>query len=724
MTPLGSRQLSLTQARRGHSRHWLASSLAALWIGLMAATPVLAGALSDAASPYLRSHADDRIEWHPWDEDALARARTHDKLIFLSIGYASCHWCHVMTRTTFADDRVIATLKDDFVSILVDREERPDLDGHFMEFMRATTGYSGYPANFILTPDAIPIYAVGYLAADPEFGKPGFVDVTRALAKEWAINRQRLMTDAGSIRDQLRALAEPSPRGAAQNGKDPRDSAARSWLQAFDITYGGFGREPKFLKPVVLSFLLRQSLRNDDRRLLENVFRTLDHMSAGGIRDQLGGAFHRYAVDRFWQVPHFEIMLDDNAAMALLYLEAYQASGESRYAAVARSILDDLVARFRLPAGGFATSLDSDSEGVEGRYYTWAADEVRAVLGASAAAPFIAAYVDPSHGLVQGRSVLRLLGAPASLLKTEIRFAESRSLLRKTREDRTPPRRDDKVLTSWNALTISAFAKAAQVFDNEGYRRLAREEMGRLLEPFTKTGSVVHSRWRGKASETVFLDDYAYLAQALLDLYEADFEADYLDQALALMEVMFERFQGAPGTAFRFTPEDRSSPLPARIVLGEENVPSGNATALVALQRLSLFGAAEKYRKRARAIIDGLAGYLHSSAPSSPGLMQVLDFSPDEAREIVIVGRLGGEDTRRLLGEVRKRLLPGTVLAVISPNAPEVNDRWPLLDRRPLLGDKATAYVCRNRLCDVPVDTPEEFAAQLDRLIVRARAAQ
>lgn len=690
------------------------SVLVTLCFGLLMGAPAQGGRLSDATSPYLLLHADDAIEWHPWGAEALERARREDKLIFLSIGYASCYWCHVLSRTTFRDQRVIETLNGHFVSILVDREERPDLDSYFMEIMLAMAGRSGSPANFFLTPDVIPLFAAGYLAPEAEYGEPGFVPIVQTLVEEWADNRQGILGDAEEIRGQLRKLAEPVAPGTARGGKDPREIAVRSWTGAFDETYGGFGRESKFFRPNVLSFLLHQGVRRGDASLLENVFKTLDHMAAGGVRDQLGGAFHRYAVDRFWQVPHFEIMLDQNALLARLYLEAYRASRKPRYAAVARGILDDLLARLRLPGGAFASSLDAETEGKEGFFYTWTGEEVRAALGAEKAEPFLKAYVDPSHGLVRGRSVLRVLDRPESLLATQDRLTESRSRLLDARAKRGAPRRDDKVLTSWNALAVSAFAKAAQVLDDARYLRVAQEALRSLL---VAPSEVAHSRRGEKAGEDVFLDDYAFLVQALLDLYETDFQVRRLDEARMLMEILIERFQEEPGMPFRLTPNGRPSDIPVRTILSEEGIPSGNAAALIALHRLVLFGAEAAFEDQTRTIARGLGGYLETSAAFATGLLPALDFKPTEAHEIVIVGIPGDGDTRNLLREVYKRLLHGTVLAVIAPDAPRENERWPLLAARPLLNGNATAYVCKNRLCDLPVDTPHALSAQLDKLV-------
>ncbi len=694
--------------------------------------------LQSETSPYLRQHAGDAIDWYPWGDEAHGRARRENKPIFLSIGYASCHWCHVQSRTTFTDKRVIAALNDHFITILVDREERPDLDHHFMEVMLAMDGRSGWPANFFLTPDGVPLFASGYLAAEPEYGGPGFVEIVHSLITEWDENREDILENAARIRTQLAEMAAPAATGTAQGSEDPREIATRIWSRKFDAEYGGFGDESKVLLPNVLSLLLHQGVRLRDRALLKNIYATLDHMAAGGVRDQLGGAFHRYSVDRFWQLPHFEIMLNENALLATLYLEAFQASGKPRYAAVARAILDDILARFRLPrsaGGGLAASLNAESDGEEGLYYTWTAQEIRTVLGAEKAETFLIAYLDPVHGAVKGRSVLRLLGQPQSLLAVEQDMKESRSHLLRARAKREPPSRDNKILTSWNALAISALAKAAQILGDEGeYLAVAREEMSRLLALSPDAHRLSHEpRKNPQTLDTppgvVFLDDYAFLVQALLDLYEADFEVSHLNDAQRFMDALIRRFQDQPGTAFRFTPIGFSSSIPARTILHEGTVPSGNAAALIALNRLALFGPVggegKTFETQARIISQGLGRTFEDSAPALTGLLRAIEYSPIEAHEIVIVGLLEDPATGALLREVTKRLLHGTVLAVITPpnteeEAPLENERWELLASRPLMDGKPTAYVCQQRLCEWPVNTPQALAAQLDVLVSKA----
>ncbi|MFQ5624812.1 MAG: thioredoxin domain-containing protein [Paracoccaceae bacterium] len=698
----------------------ITSGLVALLVMAFFGTEARAGRLSDAASPYLRSHADDGIDWYPWGEAALDRARDEQRLIFLSIGYATCHWCHVQTRTTFADRRVIELLNREFVSILVDREERPDLDHHFAAVMAAATGQSGWPANFVLLPDGTPLFAAGYIAPEPEFGAPGLLAVARSLAAEWRGNRAALLRGGAETAEQIRGMLAAVPVGQGEGREDPRDAAARAWTARFDREYGGFGRSGKFLMPNVLSFLLHHGVAAGDRELLENVYRTLDRMAAGAVRDQLGGAFHRYAVDRFWQVPHFEIMLDQNAALAMLYLEAYQASGRRRYAMVASGILDDLLDRFRLPGGGFATALDADAGGAEGGYYTWTPDEVRAVLGGDAAGPFLDAYLDAGAGLVDGRATLRLRREPGLRGETQAELAASLSRLRDAREARPPPLRDDKVLTSWNALAVSALARAARILKDDRYRRAA-VEVAELLAGEAGDGRLVHTLGGDGRGGEVFLDDYAFVIAALIDLYETDFRVGHLDAARSLARDMIARFQPAPGRPFLFTPVDVPGDVPARAILRESDMASGNAVALMALNRLALYGAGGAVGEQANAVGQGLGRFLDAEGASAAGLLRALDYLPATAREIVIVGLPDDPATEALLDEVNRRLLRGAVVALIPPGAPEDNDAWPLLAGRPLLADKPTAYVCRNRICRLPVDTPAELGAQLDAVQREAR---
>ena len=704
-------------------KHGLCFLLALCFVLLTNSIAEAGGRLSDEKSPYLQQHADDAIGWHPWTRDALELAKRENKLIFLSIGYSTCHWCHVMARTTFSDFRVVSVLNDNFVSILVDREERPDLDRHFSDVMMAMIGRSGWPANFLMTPDLVPLFAAAYMGAEPAYGEPGLLHVARIMAREWRDKRDKVSLDAKRIAAELRDRLAPVAPGAARRSDDPRNAAVLAWTEHFDLRYGGFGTGQKFPLPNVLSFLLHQAVKRGDRDLLDVVFLSLEHMAAGGIRDQLGGAFHRYSVDRAWRIPHFEMMLDENAAMAVLYIEAFQASGNPRYAAVARGILDDLLARFRMPGGGFASALDADSEGIEGFYYTWTIDEIRSVLGSEASAPFVSAYLDTEGGGIQGRGVLRLKADPRNLLVVRREFAESLQRLLEARSSRPAPLRDEKILTSANALAVSAFAKAGQVLKDRHYLEVAQTEMKSLQETTGEKLWLSHSRIGEWTGEVVFLDDYAFAIQALLDLYETDFDRSHLDVAAKLMEVTIDRFYMGSGLPFRFTPKDMPSDIPPRPHLEEQGLPSGNSVALAALLRLHLFGASAELERLASSIVNNIGRYLDRSAMWSTGLLRALDFRPTEAYEVVIVGRGGAEDTQGLLDVVRENLLHGVALAVIGPDAPRENDEWPLLVRRPMMDDRATAYVCRQRLCDLPVNTATALSSQLAKVVRQDSAA-
>jgi len=671
----------------------------------------------DEKSPYLLQHAGDAVDWHPWSRDALELAKRENKMIFLSIGYATCHWCHVMERTTFSDSRIVSVLNDNFVSILVDREERPDLDRHFADVMMAMIGRSGWPANFLMTPDLVPLFAAAYMGPEPAYGEPGLLQVAQVIATEWRERRDEVSLDAKRIAAELRNRLAPVAPGAGQGSEDPRNSAMFAWTGHFDSRYGGFGAGQKFLLPNVLSFLLHQAVKRGDRDLLDAIFLSLDHMAAGGVRDQLGGTFHRYSVDRAWRVPHFEIMLDENAAIAVLYIEAFQASGNPRYALVARGILDDLLARFRMLGGGFASALDAESEGIEGFYYTWTVDEIRSVLGSEASTRFVSAYFAPEGASVQGRGVLGLRADPRNLLLMQSEFSESLQRLLEARSSRPAPLRDEKVLTSANALAVSAFAKASQVLKDKHYLEVAQTEMKSLLGRAGEELWLSHSRIGEWTGDEVFLDDYAFAIQALLDLYEADFDPGHLDVAGKLMEVTIDRFYVGSDLPFRFTPKDMPSDIPTRPHLEEQGLPSGNAAALTALFRLHLFGASAELERLAAGILNNIGRYLDRSAMWSTGLLRALDYRPNEAYEIVIAGRAGAEDTESLLDVVREELLHGVAVAVVGPDAPRKNDEWPLLVRRPMMDDLATAYVCQKRLCDLPVNTATALSSQLTKVV-------
>ncbi len=647
---------------------------------ILAALPAQAAnpELAASVSPYLRQHADDPVHWRAWSPGVLEQARHDGKLVFLSIGYASCHFCHKMAEDTFHDPEAAAALNATFVPILIDREERPDLDLWFGRVLAAIGGQPGWPMTLFVTPDLVPLFGANFMPPHGDAGGPGLLDVAIPLAADWANDPGEIRKNAAALAPRLNALAEDASSPAQG---DPRDALSTNLALAMDPLYGGFGLEAKFPQPAALTLLLHQAVRRNDSALLTQVSKTLDQMAAGGIRDQLGGAFHRYATDRLWLMPHFEIDLALNAALAHLYLEAFQATGRQTYAVIAQEVLDDLIRRLRRPDGTFASGLSADCDGIEGGCYLWSAEAIQALLPDPA--PFLATYLPPGGG----RRVLRV--APTALDAATARFAADRARLLAAR---AVPARDDKVLTSANALAASAFALAARVLDRPAYRTVA-ETILRVID----TTPLRHAQG---GDDAVFLDDYAFLIQATLDLAEGGGDPAPLDRARVLTKAMTGMFEDAPGHPLRLAAKDPSG-VPPQVMLQEDGLPTGNASALIDRERLALF--------RDETPPDAAA--LHGAAAEAPGLALAWDWRGD-AREIVIIGRANDPGRAALTAAVNRRLLPGTVFAVLDENAPE-SGPWPILTARPLEDGKATAYVCRRLLCQRPVTTAAELAEVL-----------
>ena len=728
-----------------------------------------ANRLIHEASPYLLQHAHNPVNWYPWGAEALDKAKAEGKLIFVSIGYAACHWCHVMERESFESTTTAALLNRDFIAIKVDREERPDLDGHFMEILNTMTGSGGWPLNMFLTPDLQPVYGGTYFPPEPRYGRPSFNELLTSLQQQWSGDRVEMLKNLAELQSFLRQkLATPKIGQASKGAADPRlnlGSAVRSthltqpidspgeteedlitnkvaatapvspdksidyamhalpttdprlksvefWRERFDLEHGGFGTENKFPQPLILSMILRRSSTSKNLDIAEPVLLTLDKMAAGGVRDQLGGSFHRYSVDRYWQVPHFEIMLYDNALLARLYLEAFQLTNRSRYRFVVSQVLDDMLARFQLDGGCFISSIDADSDGEEGLYYTWTEEEVVAILAPEAAAEFLEDFVDPMEGTVEGRSVLRLLSDAESIDSLFAKHSASIKKLLALRQKRVPPAVDDKILASWNGLMVSALAKAGAVLQEPRYILAAQRCMSDLLEKSFVEGKPRHSRRGDIVGEVVFLDDYAFIIQALLDLYEANFDLAHLTKARELAGQMLERFQTAAGQPFPLTPKDQPSDLPVRVELEDGVTPAGHSSALVALQRLALFSSDERLEKAAKEHLDNLGGYLEENPFSSPELLWALDFNMESAKEVIISGPFMDTMTQQLLATVRQRFMSGLVLAVVDPAQPADPEQWPLL-ARPMLSEKPTAYVCKDLVCRLPVFTQKDLEKML-----------
>jgi uncharacterized protein YyaL (SSP411 family) len=646
----------------------------------------MANRLAQETSPYLLQHKDNPVEWHAWGEEALAQARDEDRPILLSIGYSACHWCHVMERESFEDEETARLMNERFVCIKLDREERPDIDSIYMEACQAMTGHGGWPLNAFLTPEQVPFYAGTYFPPEPRPGMPSWRQVLAAVAEAWEERRDEIRAGGERIAERLRggALLQPSKEVMTPGALDDAVAALRG---AYDPVHGGFGGAPKFPPASGLEFLLR-------RGETEMTSHTLRTMASGGMYDQVGGGFARYSVDRRWLVPHFEKMLYDNALLARAYLHGWQVVGDPLFREVCEQTLDWALREMRGPEGGFYSALDADSEGEEGRFYVWSLDEIRAVAGEEAARWFGAT----ERGNFEGRNILvRGERSPDEL-------GEWRSALYEARSKRVWPGLDDKRLTSWNALMISALAEGGAVFERDGYLEAARTCARFLLEELRDADGRLLRSWKdGRAKLNAYLEDHAFLLEALLTLYESTFEPRWFAAARELADAMVERFADEQNGGFFETSSDHEQLVARRKDLEDHPIPAGNSSAAYGLLRLAALTGEHEYERRAVSVLR----LLHELAPRHPQafghLLQALDFHLARTREVALVG----DETAELERVVRSRFRPHLVLAGGEA------DGVPLLQGRDPVDGRAAAYVCENFACKMPVTEPGE----LERLL-------
>jgi uncharacterized protein YyaL (SSP411 family) len=661
--------------------------------------------LAHSLSPYLLQHAHNPVDWHPWGEAALARARAEQKPIFLSIGYSACHWCHVMERESFENPAVAAVLNEHFVSIKVDREERPDLDDLYMDAVQTLTGRGGWPMSVWLTPELEPFYGGTYFPPEPRGGMPGFVPLLLRIAELWRKDRDGLVGQAGALAAELRRQVEVDP-GSDLPGEAVFEAALAQLRQTFDGRWGGFGAAPKFPQPMVVELILARGTAQDRVMAL----RTLDAMSEGGMYDHLGGGFARYSVDGQWLVPHFEKMLYDNAQLASCYLAAFQATGTERYGQVARETLDYLLRDLGDPAGGFHSSEDADSEGVEGKFYVFTPAEVAEGLGEADGARFCAAYGITDLGPVEhGRSVVHRFSAPAgaALPAEEDRLLRER--LRLWRDRRVRPGKDDKVLACWNGLALSALARGFQVLGDPRYLEAARRCAAFLRRGLWVDGRLLRVWRRGEAHTAAFLEDHAAVLEGLVDLYEAGFDAAWLRWAEALAESLLARFHDPSAGGFFSTEADQPDLLFRQKPGFDNAIPAGNTLAARALLRLSRHLQREDFRLAAEGTLRCFGPWMVRAPRAFPGLLGVLDLALREPLDVAISGDPADPRVLGMLQEIHRHYLPGRVLSV-SPD-----QLLPLHEGREGAVDQALAFVCRGRVCATPVGSAGELADLLAR---------
>jgi hypothetical protein len=654
----------------------------------------VSNALAQETSPYLRQHAENPVDWLPWGEEALRRARELDRPLLVSIGYSACHWCHVMEHESFEDPATARAMNDNFVCIKVDREERPDVDALYMEAVQAMTGQGGWPLNVFCTPEQVPFYGGTYFPPEQRYGLPSWRQVLGAVADAWERERDRIRAGSEQVAARLQGAATLRPSEAPFEAA-ALDAAVAALRDAYDAEWGGFGGAPKFPPSSVVDFLLA-------RGETEMALGTLRHMAAGGIHDQVGGGFARYAVDRTWTVPHFEKMLYDNALLARAYLHAWQVAGDEGLRETCERTLDWALREMRGPEGLFTSALDADSEGVEGKFYVWTVQELIAALGPDADAA-IDWFGATDAGNFEGANVLEGRG-PAPDRETRDRI---RARLLEVRAQRVRPGLDDKRLTSWNALMIRALAEAGAVLEREDYVNAARASASALLRVHRDAGGRLLRTSDGeRAKLNAYLEDHAFLLEALLTLYEATFQARWFEEARALADTMIERFADDERGGFYSTSADHEALVARRKDLEDTPIPAGNSSAALGLLRLAALTGEGAYEERAL----GVLRLLHEVAPKHPTafghLLQALDWVSGQPREVALVGA----DLGPLARVVRSRLRPRLVLA----GGPGPDERVPLLAGRTPLDGRAAAYVCERFACQRPVAEPAELAALLD----------
>jgi len=682
-------------------------------------------------SPYLLQHANNPVDWYPWGAEAFEKARRDNKPIFLSIGYSTCHWCHVMERESFEDPEVAKLMNEVFVSIKVDREERPDIDSIYMNICQMLTGSGGWPLTIFMTPDKKPFFAATYIPKDNRYGQLGMLKLVPRIKELWATKHADLAKSADRIVEGVRNLSAGTH--GENLGESTLEAAYNQLAGRFDDRNGGFGEAPKFPTAHNLFFLLRYWKRSGDARTLRMVEQTLQGMRRGGIYDHVGFGFHRYSTDARWLVPHFEKMLYDQALLTVAYTEAFQATGRAEYAKTAKEILAYVSRDMTASGGGFYSAEDADSEGEEGKFYLWKESEIRHVLNREDADLVMRVFgvtpdgnfTDPHGADVAHENILHQ-GRPLADLAREIKMSEpeleerlerGRQTLFVHREKRVHPHKDDKVLTDWNGLMISAFAKAAQVFDDSRYAEAAQRASDFVLKVMrTPDGRLLHRYRDGQAAVSGNLDDYAFLTWGMLDLYEASFDTRNLQTALDLTRQVIQHFWDEQSGAFYFTADDSESLLVRQKEIYDGAVPSGNSVETLNLLRLARMTGNTDFEEKASRIGRAFSKMVASSPSAYTQLMVALDFGIGPSYEVVIAGDSHSTDTRAMLQALRTQFIPDKVV-LLHPSeetAPDITRVAEFTKYQLSLEGKATAYVCLNLRCKLPTTEVSQMLESLN----------
>ena len=666
--------------------------------------------LASEKSPYLLQHAHNPVNWYPWNEEAFEKAKREDKPIFLSIGYSTCHWCHVMERESFEDADVAGYLNKRFVSIKVDREERPDIDAVYMRITQALTGQGGWPMTVFLTPDKMPFYAGTYFPKDSRYGRTGLMDILAAIEKLWVSDRDKLVRHGTEI---ISKLDVQKSRAHGSISKSDLTAAHELFRRGFDSRYGGFGPAPKFPTPHNLMFLLRHYHNENDAHTLDMTETTLKAMYRGGLFDHIGGGFSRYATDARWLVPHFEKMLYDNALLVISYIEAYQVTGNELYRQIIEKTLRYIVQEMTHPEGGFYSAQDADSDGAEGKFYVCRPDTIKELLGPDNGEFFCRWFDIAEAGNFEGASIPNLLVNDA-YEKTDERIESMLPEVYAFRAKRTELFKDKKVLTAWNSLMIAAFSKAYRVLGHDSYRRAAERAAAFINEKLTSPEGRLHVRWHDdQAAGTGYLDDYAFTAWAMLQLYNATFDATYLETAIGHAETMCRLFEDRDNGGFFMYADDSEQLVLRPKETYDGAIPSGNAVAGYVLISLSRMTAEEKWIQRANAQLSFLAGAIKDYPSAHCFALMAAQMELYPSREIVITTDTN-EDIERFIKATAKTFAPNTaVLVKTFNNEDRLTALAPFTKDYPVTVDKTHYYICENNICSAPVERLDELHERL-----------
>jgi len=676
--------------------------------------------LADEKSPYLLQHAHNPVDWYPWGDEAFNKAKSEDKPIFLSIGYSTCHWCHVMEGESFEDHEVAELMNKTFVSIKVDKEERPDIDNIYMAVCQAVTGSGGWSLTIMMTPEKKPFFSATYIPKESKYGRMGMMDLIKKVDHLWKTDKETLITSSEKLASGLQNIYE----GESGESIDEHvlDEATRGLSSMFDDEYGGFGLAPKFPSPHNLLFLLREYKKNNNKKSLDMVTKTLDAMAMGGIFDHIGYGFHRYSTDRKWLLPHFEKMLYDEAMIAMAYVETYQATQNDKYKVTADRIFQYVINDMKAKEGAFYSAEDADSEGVEGKFYVWTADEIRKVLNVYDAELAIKAYGikdegnfrDEATGKLEGLNILHFEGEIDDNLKS--RLDNVRMQLKVVRDKRVRPRRDEKILTDWNGLMIGALAKAGRVFDNEEYIKTARTAADFFIGSIKENGRFLHRYIDGEWNFSGNIDDYVFLTFGLIELYEATFDVKYLKEAFSLNNDTIELFWDDSKGGFYFTPKDGENIILRTKEVYDGAIPSGNSIALLNLIRLSRISGDTKFEKYISKLEKAFSRTIEGVPIGYTAFLSAVYYLLGKSYEIVICGDRNSENTKNMIRALNKEFIPNKVVVFnpINEDNSEIIKIAPYIKDEKAVEGKATAYICKNFACGMPITNVTEMLKSLN----------